>query len=170
MDVYFVRHGHPNYKDDRLTELGHMQAEAVADRLQGLNIQAVYASTCGRAYETAEHTAKKLGLGVQKCEFMREISCRPLHEHARFQKGTVWDWLPEMIANGESITTVNWQQNPVYKGLNKKILPMEYKKAVPPCRSYTEVPLFVCFPEFSVFPAYIAKRIAKRKVAASAIG
>lgn len=114
MDVYFVRHGHPNYKDDCLTGLGHMQAEAAAGRLQELKIQAVYSSTCGRAYETAEHTAKKLGLDVQKCEFMREISCRPLHEHARFQRGTIWNWLPEMIANDESITNVNWQQNPVY--------------------------------------------------------
>ena len=32
MRIVFVRHGHPNYKDDCLTELGHLHAKAAADR------------------------------------------------------------------------------------------------------------------------------------------
>ena len=31
MYIYFVRHGHPDYKTDTLTELGHKQAEAAED-------------------------------------------------------------------------------------------------------------------------------------------
>ena len=34
MKIVFVRHGHPNYHEDCLTELGHLQAEAAARRLE----------------------------------------------------------------------------------------------------------------------------------------
>ena len=73
MKIYFVRHGHPDYKKDCLTELGHLQAEAAAKRLENSGIVSVFSSTKGRAFETAEHTAKKLGLEVIPCDFMREI-------------------------------------------------------------------------------------------------
>lgn len=33
MKIYFIRHGHPNYKKDCLTELGHLQAAAAAIEL-----------------------------------------------------------------------------------------------------------------------------------------
>ena len=33
MRILFVRHGHPNYEKDCLTELGHLHAEAAAKRL-----------------------------------------------------------------------------------------------------------------------------------------
>ena len=114
MDIYFVRHGHPNYKEDCLTELGHKHAAAAAESLKNFGIQQIFSSTCGRAYETAEYTARKLNLEIQKCDFMREISSRPLNENARFQKKTVWDWLPEMIANGEAIADPNWKEKDAY--------------------------------------------------------
>ena len=53
MRILFVRHGHPNYELDCLTELGKKQAEAAALRLKDEGIEEIYASTCGRAFETA---------------------------------------------------------------------------------------------------------------------
>ena len=38
MRLLFVRHGHPNYELDCLTDLGHLQAEAAAERLMKENI------------------------------------------------------------------------------------------------------------------------------------
>lgn len=73
MRIIFVRHGHPNYEEDCLTELGHRHAEAAAIRLKEDRIDEIYSSTCGRAYETALHTAEKFGLDVTQLEFMREI-------------------------------------------------------------------------------------------------
>ena len=35
MRIVFVRHGHPDYKNDCLTELGHKQAVAIAVFLLG---------------------------------------------------------------------------------------------------------------------------------------
>jgi probable phosphoglycerate mutase len=55
MLIYFVRHGHPDYENDSLTEMGTFQAEAAAKRLANSGIQEVYSSPQGRAYQTAEH-------------------------------------------------------------------------------------------------------------------
>ena len=59
MKIIFVRHGHPDYEKDCLTELGHKQAEAAAERLKDEPIWRIYSSTCGRAYETALYICKK---------------------------------------------------------------------------------------------------------------
>ena len=42
MRMIFVRHGHPDYKNDCLTELGCKQAEKVADRLREEKINKIY--------------------------------------------------------------------------------------------------------------------------------
>ena len=58
MRIIFVRHVHPNYVNDCLTELGHKHAAAVAERLKDEGISEIYSSTCGRAYETAGYVAE----------------------------------------------------------------------------------------------------------------
>jgi len=60
MRILFVRHGNPNYELDALTELGHKQADACAERLSHEGIERIFSSTCGRALETAAYTAKKI--------------------------------------------------------------------------------------------------------------
>ena len=76
MKIVFVRHGHPNYEKDCLTELGHEQAKAAAERLKDEKFDMIFSSSCGRAYETACHIAAFHGKEVQKLDFMREIdSC-----------------------------------------------------------------------------------------------
>ena len=74
MRIVFVRHGHPNYEKDCLTELGHRQAAAAAERLRHEGVEKIYSSTCGRAFETAQHLGDVIGLPVEGCDFMREIS------------------------------------------------------------------------------------------------
>ena len=73
MRIVFVRHGHPNYVDDCLTDLGKLQAEAASQKLIKEGIKEIYSSTCGRAFETAQVTADKLGLEVIPLDFMREL-------------------------------------------------------------------------------------------------
>ena len=74
MRIIFVRHGHPDYAADSLTETGRAQAAAAAVRLGDEGIEAIYASPMGRAKETAAHTAESLGLPVTVLPFMRELS------------------------------------------------------------------------------------------------
>ena len=75
MRIIFVRHGHPDYVHDCLTPLGHQHAAAAAERLRGEGITQIFSSTCGRALETAAHTAELLFLPVERCDLMGLLSC-----------------------------------------------------------------------------------------------
>lgn len=57
-----------------LSELGHRQAEVTANFIKDTyKIDCIYASPLPRAYQTAEHTAQKLGLPITIEENLREI-------------------------------------------------------------------------------------------------
>lgn len=108
MRIIFVRHGHPNYVNDCLTELGRKHASAAAERLKDEGICEIYSSTNGRAYETAGYVAEKYGLPIVKCEFMREISWGSVDNEPLFLDGHPWSTIDDMVAKGESILNPNW--------------------------------------------------------------
>lgn len=110
MRIVFVRHGHPDYVHDCLTELGHQHARAAAERLKEEGIEQIFSSTCGRALETAQHTADILGLAVEKCDFMREISWGPLDDQPLPFDGHPWDTADAMAARGESLLQPDWAE------------------------------------------------------------
>ena len=101
MRIIFVRHGHPNYEKDCLTDLGVLHAKAVAQRLKNENepIEKIFSSTCGRALETASFIDSKFGVGVVGLDFMREIKW-----------GSV----------DESLLTPDWATSDLYK--NNKLV------------------------------------------------
>lgn len=108
MRMIFVRHGHPDYVHDCLTDLGHQQAEAAALRLQDEGIQQIFSSTCGRAYETAAHIANALGLPIEKCDFMREIGWGSTDGEALFADGHPWSTADRMVADHASLLDADW--------------------------------------------------------------
>ena len=108
MKIYFVRHGYPDYGKDCLTELGHKQAAAAAERLQACGIEQIFSSTKGRALETAEHTAKKLGLPVIPCDFMREINWGAANDEPILADGHPWALVNLIAAEGKSIRDHDW--------------------------------------------------------------
>ncbi|MBR4943559.1 MAG: histidine phosphatase family protein [Clostridia bacterium] len=61
MILYYIRHGDPIYNPDSLTELGHRQAEALAERTALYGLDEIYCSTSTRAIMTSEPTCKRLG-------------------------------------------------------------------------------------------------------------
>ena len=108
MRIIFVRHGHPNYRNDCLTEIGHLQATAVAERLKNENIARICSSSCGRARETAEHIAVYHDLPVITYDFMREIGWGSLSGEPLFQNGHPWFTIDDMIAKGENLNDPDW--------------------------------------------------------------
>ena len=108
MRMIFVRHGDPNYRLDCLTELGHLQAEAAAERLADERIERIFASTCGRATETAQHIAARHGLAVEPLEFMREIGWDTLSGCPLPSNGHPWSVADYMVAHGECINNPLW--------------------------------------------------------------
>ena len=53
MRLLFIRHGDPDYENDRLNETGLKEARALSSLLKGEDLGACYASPLGRAQETA---------------------------------------------------------------------------------------------------------------------
>ena len=72
MLIYLVRHGIPDYATDSLKPKGVLQAEAVGKRLAETGIDEIYSSPLGRARQTAEPTAKALGLDINIEQWMSE--------------------------------------------------------------------------------------------------
>ena len=105
MNIIFVRHGHPDYKNDCLTELGHIQAEAAAERLKDEKLDKIFSSSCGRAYETALHIAKRHNTEVTKLDFMREIKW----------VSHPWRLAREWVANGKDIMKRDWANDETLK-------------------------------------------------------
>ena len=110
MRIYFVRHGHPDYTKDCLTELGHLQAEAAAQRLKDIRFDRICSSTRNRAYETALHIAKPHGLEVTQWDFMREIGWGSIDEEPIFEKGHPWHTACDMVSRGLNIHSPTWAQ------------------------------------------------------------
>ena len=113
MKIIFVRHGHPNYNDDCLTELGHPQAEAAAERLKNEKIDKIFSSSRGRAVETAEHIAARHNMEVCKLDFMREIRWGV--------PGTddfvhPWSLADEWVCDGKDIINLDWKEHIDFKG------------------------------------------------------
>lgn len=80
MLLYIVRHGHPDYATDSLTERGWLQAEAVGKRLAATGIDQVYASPMGRARQTAEPTCRLLDLPCHIESWAHEVQDERLTE------------------------------------------------------------------------------------------
>lgn len=114
MKLIFVRHGHPDYAKDCLTELGHPQAEAAAERLKDEKIDKIFSSSCGRAYETACHIAARHNLEVTQYDFMREIRWGVKNTEDYAHPWTLGD---EWIARGKDIMNFDWQNDPEYKAV-----------------------------------------------------
>jgi broad specificity phosphatase PhoE len=80
-ELLLVRHGETDWNaegklqghtDRPLNDYGRRQAQALADKLAGESIDAVYASDLSRARETAEIVGEKLGLTVAVDPDLRE--------------------------------------------------------------------------------------------------
>lgn len=116
MRVIFIRHGHPDYSNDCLTELGHKQAEAAAHRLADETIHHIYSSPLGRAVETAAHIADARGMEIEYCDFMREFGGAYIDDNGEVKEITPWAMTEPMVAAGKSVTRENWaDQAPFYE-------------------------------------------------------
>ena len=108
MEIYFIRHGHPDYKHDCLTELGEKQAKAAAERLKDCGIEHIFSSTNGRALQTASYTAEKLNLEVVPCDFLRETPWRPLTDDISPSDSSPWSSSNLWVSEGKDLCDKDW--------------------------------------------------------------
>jgi broad specificity phosphatase PhoE len=74
MQLLLIRHGRPDtgISDPKLSETGRAQATALGTFLERAGIRAILASPLRRAVETAEPTAKALGLEIRLVDGLAE--------------------------------------------------------------------------------------------------
>lgn len=114
MRIIFVRHGEPDYEHDCLTETGHRQAAAAAERLADMGISEIFSSPMGRAQQTAAYTAERLGLPVRTLDYMHEISWGGAGIP---DDGHPWV-LSERMINEENFDffAQDWREHPYFRG------------------------------------------------------
>lgn len=120
MRIVFVRHGDPDYENDTLTELGHRQAALAAERLKEEGIEEIWASTMGRATQTAEYASKALGLPVKPLDCMRELNWGGRDGGPAFADGHPWDIADEIARQGENLGREDWRNHPYF--VNNRVL------------------------------------------------
>ena len=111
-----------------LTERGRHQAEALAGRLSGLGVAAVYASPIRRATDTAETIAAGLGLAVQAEPRVQE------YDFGEALSGLTWPEIQEQRPELVQALLTNREQFPQYPGEEGR---EKFRRRV--CEALTEI-------------------------------
>lgn len=115
MRLIFIRHGEPNYEKDCLTELGHIQAKLVAQRLLQEDIKTIYSSPLGRARQTAQAYLDACArTDVHILDFMKEIRFGT-EEVLYDDRFNPWTGVNKLIEQGINLQDPDWREFPLFK-------------------------------------------------------
>ncbi|WP_409346067.1 histidine phosphatase family protein [Paenibacillus sp. MBLB4367] len=78
MRILLIRHADPDYPNDTITAAGHLEAQALAQRLKKEGIDRIYSSPVNRAVHTMQYTAELLGIDPVIEPWTRELSLNPV--------------------------------------------------------------------------------------------
>ena len=115
MRIVFIRHGEPDYEHDCLTSAGREQALAVAVRLKEENIEELWSSPLGRAYETALAASGSLNLPVKTLDFMQEVRWGSRNGVPLFADGHPWNITDELARLNVDLTRRDWREHPFFR-------------------------------------------------------
>lgn len=121
MLLYIIRHGDPIYNPDSLTELGKIQARAVAKRLAKNGIDKIYSSPLIRAQQTAEPTSILLKKEVNIEEWTSEnVATKYFWDRREGKYGWVMNTCKEYLHSSVKKYGFNWYDDPCYEGIPVK--------------------------------------------------
>ena len=117
MRILIIRHGDPDYEIDGLTPRGKKEALALAERMKGEEVSAVYCSTLGRARLTAQPTLDALGIKAEYCPWLREFNYARVKLPYEESDTICWDLLPEFVNKCEKLySPTEWHTESFIKG------------------------------------------------------
>lgn len=90
MRLFLIRHADPDYPNNTITPAGHLEARALALRLQKLGLDRIYCSPLGRAIDTARYTADALGLTPTIMPWLAELAWARIDQET-LGPSTIWD-------------------------------------------------------------------------------
>ena len=119
MRLYIIRHADPDYAKDTITSAGHLEARALATRLNSEGITRIYVSSYGRAIDTARYTAERLALDYVVQDWLREIESFKVDRTA-FGSSVAWNIPGTTIRRRPLPTQEHWHDkapfdNPVFQ-------------------------------------------------------
>ncbi|MGI6368865.1 MAG: histidine phosphatase family protein [Anaerolineae bacterium] len=118
MQLLLVRHGDPHYPTDSLTERGHAEAQRLAEVLDDVPIDVLYASTMGRARQTAAYTARRRELEPILCDWLRELDGRygpePDPEDPLGLQPSAYEWHPTVLLRNGAVSYDRWPEEVPY--------------------------------------------------------
>ncbi len=111
MQILIIRHGEPDYEADSLTPKGWREAELLADRLAGMNIDDFYVSPLGRARDTARATLARVGREAEALDWLQEFRGTVLGPKTG-RVGCAWNFLPQYWTRCPELFDMEaWKQN-----------------------------------------------------------
>ena len=124
--ILLARHGETDWNaarrwqghtDRPLTDRGRAQAEALAERLDGTELECVYASDLTRARETAAAVAKRKGIDLRTLPELREVD---VGSWAGLTKSEAQARFPEAFERWKD-GHVGWQDGETYEAMAERV-------------------------------------------------
>ena len=110
MRIYIIRHADPDYKNNTITDRGHLESRALAKRMAKEGLHQIYSSPMGRAMHTMQYTAEVTGLKPVIEDWLHERV-----EWALAPDKMPWDVPGEYIRAHEPFPTrENWHETPPF--------------------------------------------------------
>jgi probable phosphoglycerate mutase len=100
MRLYIIRHAEPDNPNNTITEAGHKEAAALAERLAQVKIDKMFVSPLGRALHTMAYTSKFNGLQAEVLDWIQEIDDSRI-SIAPWGEVTGWD-IPGEVLRGQA--------------------------------------------------------------------
>jgi broad specificity phosphatase PhoE len=125
--VYLARHGESDWNVERrwqghadrpLTERGREQAKALAEKLRGVDLDAVYASDLRRAWETADAVAAPRALEVVRLPELREVD---VGSWSGFTRDECADRFPDAVVRWQAGGS-GWDDGESYEDMGVRIV------------------------------------------------
>jgi broad specificity phosphatase PhoE len=125
--MYLARHGESDWNVERrwqghadrpLTDRGRKQAQALAERLADVELDAVYASDLLRAWETAEAVAAPRGLEVVRLPELREVD---VGSWCGFTRDECAERFPDAFARWQQGGS-GWEDGESYEEMGERIV------------------------------------------------
>jgi broad specificity phosphatase PhoE len=115
MRIYIIRHAEPDYANNTITAPGHLEAKALARKLQQGQLDRIYSSPMGRALHTMQYTADATGLVPDVQQWMVELGKKWYYHGPDGNKEVAWNVAGERIRGSETLPGhYDWHLQPPF--------------------------------------------------------
>lgn len=120
MRLYIIRHADPDYDNKTITEGGHLEAKALANRLKHSGVDHIYSSPLGRAQHTMAYTANLMNIEPITLEWLKELNHMKVPD-APWGYSAAWDVPAENVFNEMPAPShENWHKLSYYTKIDAK--------------------------------------------------